>query len=64
MGRKSSMNMMEEEELAENVRKYTCLYDKSSEDYKNKIKVLNAWKAVDSALGLEEGKYLIFTLHI
>ena len=46
-----------DEELAEKVRKYPCLYDKTSEHYKDKRKVANAWKRVDE-IGFEEGNAL------
>ena len=45
-----------EENLAEEIRKYRCLYDKSCEDFKDKFKNKNAWKEVEEALGIEEGK--------
>ena len=47
-----------DEELAEKVRKYPCLYDKASEHYKDKRKVANAWKRVDEQLGSEEANTL------
>ena len=47
-----------DEELAEEVRKYPVLYDKSSPHYKDKRKVENAWKLVDEQLGFEEGEQI------
>ena len=55
MGRTEKLNLQEEEFLAETVRKYPCLYDKSSVHYKDKRKVCNAWRAVTEELGYEEG---------
>ena len=49
MGRTDKINIQEDEELAEEVRKYLCLYDKTSEHYKYKRKVANAWKRVGGA---------------
>ena len=40
--------------LAEKVRKYPCLYDKSLPTYKEKDRKANAWRAVETELGLEE----------
>ena len=51
MGRRDKSNSEEDEKLAEEVRKYLCLYDKASEHYKGKRKVANAWKRVDEQLG-------------
>ena len=50
MGRKKINTMQEEEALAEEVRKYPCLYDKSDEEYKDRTKNRNAWNAVDQTL--------------
>ena len=58
MGRTDKVNLQEVEELAEEVRKYPCLYGKASEHYKDKRKVANAWKRVDEQLGFEEGNTL------
>lgn len=49
--------IQEDEILAEEVRKYPCLYDKSDSGYKERDRVKNAWKAVENELGLEEGLY-------
>ena len=32
-----------DEKLAKKVRKFVCLYDKTSKDYKDKFVVANAW---------------------
>ena len=47
MGRKSNSSIQEEESLAEEIRNFACLYDKSCADYKDKHKKINAWKAVE-----------------
>ena len=54
MDRADKHHLQENEELAEDVRKYPCVYDKASEQYKDKIKVANAWKRVNEQLGFEE----------
>ena len=55
MGRTEKVDLQEEEILAETVRKYPCLYDKSSVYHKDKRKVANSWRAVTEELGYEEG---------
>ena len=37
------------------MRKFSCLYDKSNEDYKEKDSEKNAWREVENTLGYEEG---------
>ena len=37
------------------VRKYTCLYDKSSESYKDKHRMDNVWREFIKELGFEAG---------
>ena len=37
-------NLKEEERLAEEIRKFPCLYDKSNEGYKEKDREKNAWR--------------------
>ena len=49
------MILREKEDLPECVRKYPCLYDKSSEILKNNVCVENAWAEEDKQMGLEEG---------
>ena len=58
MGRPERVDLQEDEELVEEVRKYPVLYDKSSPHYKDKRKIENAWKLVDEQLGFEEGKQI------
>ena len=48
-------NLKEEKRLAEEMRKFSCLYDKSNEDYKEKDSEKNAWREVENTLGYEEG---------
>ena len=55
MGRKS-INILEEEGVAEKVRKYPCLYDKTLSEYKDKLAKRNAWKKVEEMLGMDEVK--------
>lgn len=52
---KQKINMRDEEELAREVRKYVCLYDKRLPSYKDKRVKANAWLEVERALGLKEG---------
>ena len=52
-----SLDMQDEEELAEEVRLYPCLYDKSTKGYKEKYVVANAWTKVAELLSfVENGK--------
>ena len=55
MGKTNKCNIEDDEALAEEVRKYPCLYDKSDKGYKEKDRNINAWRAVDSALNYVEG---------
>ena len=59
MGR-TSRTIEEDESLSEEVQKYACLYDKSDKGYKERDRVRNAWKAVEEALGYEQGIYIMF----
>ena len=53
----SSSNTLEFcEKLAEAVRIYPCLYDKSVEDFKDSNKRNLAWNDVAEAVGVESGK--------
>ena len=52
---RQSFDIREDELLSIEVRKYTCLYDKSDPGYKEKDRVDNAWKCIDSALDVAEG---------
>ena len=50
-------NLREDETLAEVIKKYQCLYDKSFPEYKERDRCKNAWKVVEEEIGLEEGSY-------
>ena len=43
-------SVQENEELAEVIRKYPCLHDKSKKEYKDKTVVENGWKEVADQL--------------
>ena len=49
---KVTFDLQEDELLSVEVFKYKCLYDKTSKGYKEKDRVINAWKAVEEALEL------------
>ena len=50
------------EELAETVRTFPCLYDKSKKEYKDKNVVQNAWKEVADQLDfIENSKFFILS---
>ena len=49
-------NIRDDENLANEVQKYPCIYDKADPGHKEKDRVLNAWKEVDNSLDLPEGK--------
>lgn len=53
---KPHLSILEEERLAEEVRKYPCLYDKQDAGYKEKDRKKNAWRKVEESVGYEEGK--------
>ena len=53
--RRSTRTIKDDERLAEEVRKYTCLYDKADKGYKENERVTKAWKAIEETLGYEEG---------
>ena len=55
--RRQALSLQEYEELAEAVREYPCLYDKTKNEYKDKIVTENAWKEVaDQLIFVENGK--------
>ena len=54
MGRTNKSDLREDENVAEVVKQYTCLY-KGEQGYREKDRVANAWKAIDEELGYEEG---------
>ena len=49
------------EKLAESVRKYPCLYDKTSLDFKNRDKKMLAWSDLAKEVGLQN-KVIIIAL--
>ena len=59
MGRNSTntCNVAEDEKLAEKVRSYPCLYDKSCDGYKDGIRKGNAWKEINVALQLADASH-------
>ena len=48
--RRQALTIQENGELAEAVRKYPCLFEKSKKEYKDKIVTENAWKEVADQL--------------
>ena len=52
---KKKASLLEEETLAEVVRRYPCIYDKADKGYKEKDRKSNAWKEIDAELGFKEG---------
>ena len=59
MGRTNKVDLKEDEDLAEAVKKYPCIYDKADQGYREKDRVANAWRAIEDELGYEEGWYYI-----
>ena len=57
MGRKT-VNFLEDEEIANSVKKYPCLYDKGDKFYKDKRAKKNAWHKAEEEVGMEEGKII------
>ena len=56
MGRQT-INIQEEEDLALEVKKFLCLYDKRCVLCTKTTKA-NAWRKVEESLGLEDGKHI------
>ena len=52
-----------DEKLAEAVRNFPVLYDKSNCDFKDKTKKDNAWRDVALAAGLPAGRSKVLHLH-
>ena len=48
------VNLQEDEKLAKKVIKYPCIYDRASQHYKDKRKVVSAWKRVGEQLDFWE----------
>ena len=54
----SSKELLHHEKLAQAVKQFRRLYDKSSEDYKDKHKRNNSWTKVAELADMEQGEYL------
>ena len=48
-------DIREDEQLSIKVRKYPCPFNISNAGYKEKDRVVNAWKEINDKLGNEEG---------
>ena len=55
----SAANLREEKKLTDVVRKYPCLYDKKTLEYKNKNLKEEAWRKIEEELQMEIGKNTI-----
>ena len=62
MGKSNTCNLREDESLTEELRKYTCLYDKAEKEHKERDRTKKAWQAIIIALGCEEVKINGFKL--
>ena len=51
----SRCSIQEDKALAYEVQKYPCLYDKASKTYKEVDRRKNAWREMETDLGLEKG---------
>ena len=63
MGKTNTFSLREDEGLAEEVRKYTCLYEIANKGYKERDRIKSAWKVIEFALGYEGGKNNDFKLN-
>ena len=59
-----SKELLRHEKLAEAVKRFRCLYDKSLKDYKDKHKRNNAWTKVAGLTDMEQGQYLYNTIQM
>ena len=50
-----TVNLRDDENLADEVMKYPCIYDRADTGHREKDRVMNAWKEVDNSLNLPEG---------
>ena len=57
MGRKT-VNFLEDEEIANSVKKCPCLYDKGDKFYKDKRAKKNSWRKVVEEVGRKSEKVL------
>ena len=56
-----SLCLDDEKRLAETVKAFPCLYDKTKKGYKEKDVVTNAWNSVVNQLDfIEDGKLILF----
>ena len=59
--RGTALSLQENEELAETVRTFPCLYDKSKKEYNDKNVAQNAWKVADQLDFIENSKFFILS---
>ena len=59
-----SENLQFDEKLSETVRKFPCLFDKTSADYKDKNTIRTAWAKVAEELHIEDGKVYLASSYI
>ena len=63
-GKKKSITLLQEENLAEYVKKYPCLFDKTDKGFKEKDVVNNAWDEIATNLDfVENGKFILTFSH-
>ena len=55
MGKTNKSDVQEDENLATEVSKYPCLYDKTDKGYKERDRKQNAWAKIEEELGYEKG---------
>ena len=56
-----SLCLADQERLAETVKAFPCLYDKTKKGYQEKDVVTNAWNSVANQLDfIEDGKLILF----
>ena len=53
------MTFLNEEDLAENVKKFLVLYDKSNKEIHKKDIRKNAWTRVAESTGIEDGRLCV-----
>ena len=59
---RTALSLQKNEELAELVQTFPCLYDKYKREYKDKNVVQNAWKEVADQLDfIENSKFFILS---
>ena len=55
MVKTNKADLAADEALSIEVYKYKCIYDKNSNEYREKDRTANAWKAIETELKLSEG---------